>query len=153
MDQANTDEVSVWVEASPEVVWELVSDVERYGEWSPENSGGTWTTEPGLGATFTGSNKRGLMRWTTRCKVIEYERPSRFAFEVVESRTVWGYRVEEEDGGTRVTEWRARVGAPPLLVRMVTRSGLLGRDREALAIEGMRQTLERVKAVAEAART
>lgn len=152
-DQAKTDEVSVWIEAPPETVWELISDVERYGEWSPENSGGRWTTEPGPGAAFTGSNRRGLVRWTTRCTVIEYERPARFSFEVTESQTRWGYRLEAEDGGTRVTEWRTRFGTPPFLVRMIVKSGVLGRDRDGFVVEGMRQTLERVKTAAEATRT
>jgi hypothetical protein len=144
------DEVSVWVDASPETVWGLVADIERYGEWSPENTGGRWINEPGPGATFEGTNRRGFMRWSTQCTVVEYERPSRFGFEVKESKTRWGYRIEAENGGTRLTEWRVRFGLPPLLVRMVTKSGLVGRDRERIVVEGMRETLERVKTAAEA---
>ncbi len=146
---ADRDEVSVWVDGPPEAVWELVTAVERYGEWSPENRGGSWVGEPGLGATFKGSNKRGLMRWTTRCEVVEYERPSRFAFEVAESKMRWGYRMEAEDGGTRVTEWRVPVGSPPMLVRLVSASGLLGRSRDEEMVDGMRRTLERIKAAVE----
>src|SRR5262245_35364650 len=107
------DEVSVWVGARPEQVWDLVTDIGRYGEWSPENRGGVWAGRPGLGATFKGFNKRGILRWSTNCEVIEYERPNRFGFAVAESRMRWGYRLEPEAGGTRLTEWRAPVGQRP----------------------------------------
>lgn len=147
------DEVTIWIDASPEAVWELVADVTRYGEWSPENQGGRWDGEPGLGARFTGANRRGFMRWSTHCEVIEYDPPHRFGFEVAEARTRWGYRLEPERGGTRVTEWRTRIGRPPLPIRIVLATGLVGRDRERLMVEGMRQTLEKIKDTAESGRT
>jgi uncharacterized protein YndB with AHSA1/START domain len=143
------DEVTVLVNAPRESVWRLVTDVTRYGEWSPENQGGRWSGEPGLGAVFKGTNKHGVMRWTTKCTVIEYEQPSNFAFEVAESRMRWGYRLEEVDGKTKVTEWRDHVGEPPFPIRMIVALGLLGKPREQLLVNGMRKTLERVKQVAE----
>ena len=146
------DEVSVWIDAGPEQVWDLVTDIGRYGEWSPENRGGTWQGEPGPGARFKGSNKRGFMRWSTNCRVIEYERPGRFAFEVAESRMRWGYRLEPEANGTRVTEWRDHAGRLPLPFRVIEASGLLGRNREQNMVEDMRQTLQKVKSTAERSR-
>ena len=35
-------EVTKVIAAAPERVYELVSDLPRMGEWSPENTGGTW---------------------------------------------------------------------------------------------------------------
>jgi uncharacterized protein YndB with AHSA1/START domain len=147
------DEVSVWIDAEPETVWELVTDVARYGEWSPENRGGRWAGEPGLGAKFTGSNKRGVMRWSTHCEVVEYEKPSRFGFEVAESKMRWGYRLRPESGGTHLTEWRDHVAPLPLPFRIIAATGLLGRNREQLLVDDMRQTLEKVKSTAEKSRT
>lgn len=149
------DEVSTWIDAAPERVWPLVSDVSRYGEWSPENQGGRWangTARPGLGATFTGVNRHGFLRWKTTCTVVEYEENARFAFSVAESRTHWGYRLEPEAGGTRVTEWRDRRAAPPLPVRLLENSGLLGRPRDAWIIDGMRKTLDAIKKALEQGR-
>lgn len=83
------EEATIWVDAVPERVWKLISDPTRYGEWSLENVGGRWKSEPGLGATFKGRNKRGLARWTTTCTVTEYEAPSRFTFEVKDSAVRW----------------------------------------------------------------
>jgi uncharacterized protein YndB with AHSA1/START domain len=147
------DEVSTWVDAPPERVWALVSDITRYGEWSPENQGGRWdpgTVRPGVGARFTGSNRHGkVLRWSTHCTVIEYERNRRFAFSVAESRTRWGYRLVPESGGTRVTEWRERFGLPPRPLRWLEHSGLLGRPRDAWIVEGMRTTLDAIKRAVE----
>ncbi|WP_433172852.1 SRPBCC family protein [Actinoallomurus sp. CA-150999] len=143
------DEVTIWIDARPEAVWELVADITRYGEWSPENQGGRWSGDPGHGARFTGANRKGIMRWSTHCEVIEYDRPSRFAFEVNESRMRWGYRLEPQNGGTRVTEWNTPVGRPPLPIRIVEATGLLGRDRRQARLDGMRQTLQKIKDAAE----
>src|SRR4051812_47743664 len=113
------DEVSVWIEASPEEVWALVTDIGRYGEGSPENRGAQCGEELGVGVKFTGANRHGFMRWSTHCEVVEYEKPSRFAFQVRESQMRWGYRLEPENGGTKVTEWREEIGRRALPIRMI----------------------------------
>ncbi len=141
------DEVSTWVDARPERVWALISDVTRYGEWSPENQGARWATsmKRGVGAKFVGANKHGKLRWKTKCTVIEYQQNARFAFEVAESKTQWGFQLEEVDGGTRITQWRNRIGLPPLPIRWLENSGLLGKPRETWIVNGMKQTLEAIK--------
>ena len=35
-------EASIDIQASPEAVYDLISDLPRMGEWSPENIGGEW---------------------------------------------------------------------------------------------------------------
>ena len=45
-------EVAREIAATPEVVWALVSDLPRMGDWSPENDGGEWVkgaTGPAVG--------------------------------------------------------------------------------------------------------
>jgi hypothetical protein len=146
------DEVFTWVDAPPDRVWPLVSDVSRYGEWSPENRGARWaknTTVPCVGAKFTGSNRHGLLRWTTHCTVVEYEENRCFAFSVAESRMLWGYRLRAEAGGTTITEWRDRIRRPPAPIRLLENSGLLGRPREAWIVNGMRETLDAIKQAVE----
>ncbi|SHN38212.1 SRPBCC family protein [Actinacidiphila paucisporea] len=145
------DEVSIWVGAAPEAVWAVVADPTRYGEWSPENQGGRWQggAAPGPGAVFKGTNKRGVVRWSTTCTVLEYDAPKRFTFEVAESRMRWGYRLEPQAGGTLITEWREHAGPLPIPARIITASRLLGRDREQLMVDGMQATLERVKRAVE----
>lgn len=147
------DERSIDVAAPAEVVWDLVSDVTRSGEWSPESTGGRWwggATGPAPGARFVGFNRHGIVRWVTRCRVEECARPGTFSFRVAESRMRWGWRIEPTGpSSSRVTQWRERYARPNVLVRALTGSGLLGRDREKIMVDDMGDTLAAVKARAE----
>ena len=89
------------------------------------------------------------MRWSTACEVTKAERPSTFEWQVTQSGMRWGYRFEPDGAGTLVTEYRDKTQDTPFYVRLVQRSGLIGRDRERLMVAGMKATLERVKAAAE----
>jgi hypothetical protein len=148
------DEASVTIEAAPEQVWPLVSDVTRYGRFSPGNTGGKWimgASGPAVGARFIGFNKRGMARWPTNCKVIECEQSSKFAFQVFENKMQWGWRLEPtEDGGTLLTQWRHRVGEPIAPIRMFAKLLFRGKLDEEMC-DGMNHTLAAVKAEAERA--
>lgn len=103
------------VEAGPEAVWALVSDLPRMGDLSPENAGGRWlggATGPAVGARFKGRNRNGWRRWSTTVTVEECEPGRVFAFRV----SFWGvpvsrwrYDVVGEGTGTLLTEsWTDR---------------------------------------------
>lgn len=146
------DEVSVTIAAAPERVWSMVTDITRMDRWSPGSTGGRWTdgaTGPAEGARFTGSNKHGIMRWSTHCTVVECEPPRRFAFQVAENKSRWGWKLEPaEGGGTVLTQWRDRVGQPSLPVRAAALLIFRGKVDEAM-LDGMRRTLAAIKAEAE----
>src|SRR5215218_9290828 len=104
--------VTVHMGAPPDVVWELVSDVTRIGEFSPETFEAEWVdgaTGPVLGAHFRGHVKRngvGPVYWTA-CKVTACEPGKEFGFAVYGAgRPInnWHYALEAVDGGTDVTE-------------------------------------------------
>ncbi len=112
---------------SPERVYDLVSDPSRMGRWSPENLG---ADVPGadraayVGMSFVGQNKRGRLRWSTRCTVTAADPGERFAFRVHAiglrvpllpgAIATWDYRFESHGDGTRVTEiWNDRRRAWP----------------------------------------
>lgn len=142
------NEATVTIEADPSRVWETVTDITRMGEWSPECTGGKWVrgaTGPTAGARFVGSNAHGFMRWRTHCQVVLHEPEHRFAFTVAESGMTWGWRVEPEGDGTRLTQWREHSARTPFIGRIAVGSGLLGKDRERLMVDGMHRTLEAVK--------
>ncbi len=147
------DQVSVWMDASPDEVWDLVSDVTRIGEFSPETFEARWTrgsTRPEVGAYFKGHVKRngvGPTYWTL-CRVTACETEKVFEFAVgTDEMNVnnWGYRLEPKDGGTLVTEY-FRLGS-----NLPTRAYwlLLGPLRRRTNQKGMRTTLQRMKAVVE----
>ncbi len=147
------DSVAVWMDASPDEVWDLVSDVTRIGEFSPETCEARWTrgsTRPEVGAYFKGHVKRngvGPTYWTL-CRVTACETEKVFEFAVGTDEVNvnnWGYRLEPKDGGTLVTEY-FRMGS-----NLPTRAYwlLLGPLRRRTNQKGMRTTLERMKAVVE----
>ncbi|ANS79414.1 integral membrane protein [Serinicoccus hydrothermalis] len=149
-----TDEVTLHMAAPPEEVWALVSDVTRIGEFSPETVAGRWTggsTGPEEGATFAGKvvrNGRGPTYWTA-CKVTRLEPERFFEFSVGTKKVAinnWGYRLEPSGEGTDVTEYYRLEPVLPLRIYWA----LLGRLRGRTNAQGMRTTLERIKAVVEA---
>lgn len=147
------DEISVDISAPPEQVWGLVTDVTNMGRWSPECHRCEWqrgASGPAVGAVFKGWNKRGLMRWSTVSTVVVADEPSHFAWEVEQSRMRWGYRFEPAGDGTKVTEYRDEIGPKPLYVRVAYKLRLLGGDPDAIVRAGMKETLDRLKAAAEA---
>ena len=146
-------EVSLHMAAPPEKVWALVSDITRIGEFSPETFEARWTrgsTGPEVGASFKGHVKRngvGPTYWSP-CKVTACEPERVFEFSVgTDDITVnnWGYRLEAKDGGTLVTEYFRM--EPSLYTRVYWT--LLGALRGRTNRNGMRTTLERMKAVVE----
>lgn len=100
---------SIHVDAAPEDVYALVSDVTRTGEWSPVCTGCSWDegAGPEVGAWFTGHNAKNGREWDTRSRVVAAEPGEEFAWVVGGSYVRWGFALEPEDGGTRLTEsWR-----------------------------------------------
>jgi uncharacterized protein YndB with AHSA1/START domain len=98
------------ISAPPEKVWNLVADLPRMGEWSPENVGGTWvkgSSGPALGAVFKGNNRNGFRRWSTTVTVVACEPAKVFEFAVTSGPLAvanWRYEFEETSSGCRVTE-------------------------------------------------
>jgi len=65
------------IDAPAEVVWDMISDMTRMGEWSPENEGGTWlgsATGPAPGAKFRGLNRHGNKTWKSVADRAEHNR-------------------------------------------------------------------------------
>jgi uncharacterized protein YndB with AHSA1/START domain len=149
--------VSIDVAANPEIVWGLISDLAKMGEWSPECTGVKWAgaapgpAGPSVGAVFKGKNKIGFRRWSTKGTIIAAEPNRRIAWDVAALGLPvarWSYTIGPSDSGCRVTEsWEDKRGAIIKAVGPLT-TGV--KDRAAHNEAGMRTTLERLKAAAEA---
>lgn len=144
--------VSRTMDVPAERVWDLVTDLARMGEWSPENTGGQWVggaTGPAPGAVFRGSNRSGFRRWSTLATVVTWEPPRHFAFDVSAlgmKVSRWEYVVEPAGTGCRVTEtWTDRRGR---LLHALGRPVSGVADRAAHNRAGMETTLERLAAAA-----
>ncbi len=100
---------SIHVSVPPDVLYAMVSDVTRMGEWSPICRECRWDDGAGpvVGAWFTGRNETPERTWETRSQVVAADPGREFAWEVNNGWVYWGYTFEPEDGGTRLTEtWR-----------------------------------------------
>ena len=148
------DQVSLHIEAPPERIYDIVTDIAQMGRLSPECTGGRWlgdATGPAVGARFKGSNKRGIARWSTTNEVVAAEPGRRFSFETQQSAARWTYELEPDGSGTLVTERRELYKKRPTVAVIFTKLLLGGEDAHAEELrDGMRQTLERLKAIAEA---
>jgi Polyketide cyclase / dehydrase and lipid transport len=149
------DSVTVHMAATPEQVWAVVSDVTRIGRYSPETFEAEWldgATGPALGARFRGHvkrNQKGPTYWTT-ATVTACEPGQTFAFAVGapgKPLNVWRYDIVPAGDGCDVTE--SFTLSPTWWLRLYWT--LLGWARGKTNREGMRTTLERMRAELEAA--
>lgn len=157
MSRLPRDSVSIDVEAPPEKVYALVSDITRMGEWSPECRKCTWTkgaTGPAVGARFKAVNKGGRgPSWFNTPKVVAATPGREFAFNRsgpgIGSYT-WRYVLEPTATGTRLTESYEAERPLPAVMDWITRQWTGSADRDADLRAGMETTLARIKAAAEA---
>ena len=152
------DSVSVDIAAPPERVYELVSDITRMGEWSPECIRCTWTrgaSGPVAGARFKAVNKGGRgPAWFNTPAVTVAEPGREFAFNRhgpgIGSYT-WRYVFEPVPAGTRVTESFEAERPLGKVMTWVTMKWTGSKDRDEDLRRGMTTTLHRIKAAAETA--
>lgn len=158
---AFTVQASAYIHASPAVVFDHVSDVTRFGDWSPECVGGEWITPgPAPGARFYGHNRSPRYSWTTECEVLVADRPWRFEWHVITNAvpgtSIWRYEIAADGSRCRVTETFEMTALPhPLRAALERESDeqkaslLEGRKRELLP--GIEQTLAKLKTTIESA--
>jgi hypothetical protein len=141
---------TIHIEAQPQALWSMVSDVTRMGHWSPETHEAEWVdgaAGPTVGARFKGHNQRGRAKWSTTCTVTASDPGREFSFVVgtpEKPKTTWSYRFVASGSGTDVTEsWQAeRYG---FLSRLIT-----GPEKATTALnDGITKTLERLQGAAE----
>jgi hypothetical protein len=145
---------SIAVSASPEGLYDLVSDVTRTGEWSPVCTTCWWDEGASgqVGDWFTGRNVTPQRTWETRSQVAVADRGREFAFVVGGSLVRWSFTLRPVDGGTELTESWAFL--PDGLSLFAQRYGDAAQEqiaeRTRAAHEGIPTTLAAIKRIAEA---
>jgi len=110
------------VAASPEAVFEAITEPEVFARWFPDYRGARWLSPPPHG---TGSVREVKLRGlAVRERIVVYEPGQRFAFTITKmsrpllKRMVEDYRLAPtDDGGTRVVwtiAYRPRLAVRPL---------------------------------------
>jgi uncharacterized protein YndB with AHSA1/START domain len=144
-------QATIQIQAPPEKVYAMLSDVTRMGEWSPECVKAEWlggATGPAVGAQFKGHNKLNwLIRWSSTPTVTVADPGKEFTFATGKpgkEQTRWTYRFAPKDGGTELTESFEALtyGAFQKLTNKPEK-------RTAKLTADIQQTLERIKRAAE----
>jgi hypothetical protein len=144
-------EASVDIAAPPAAVWAQISDLRNMARWSPQTARSIPRGGEGLGARFLNINRKGLLVWPTRSKVVRYEDGTEIAWRVKENFTIWSLRLEPTaDGGTRLLQRReAPDGISDVSVRATNVAfGGVPKFNQTLQ-DDMRRTLLRIKAAVE----
>ncbi len=144
-------EVSIEIGADRETLYALVADLERMGEWSPENAGGKWQDggHGTVGDRFVGLNRVGEYEWSVPCEVTLAEPGEVFEWVTGPENDPlvrWTYRFAETGTSTTVTETWDVEKLPPSLE---SRTAEQLEKRSATVRAGMLSTLENLKAFAE----
>lgn len=152
MPTATQGSATVDIAAPATTVYDLVTDITRMGERSPECYRADWVDgTPGtVGARFRGRNRIGPIKWATTCTVTTADPGREFAFSVIggngREQTRWRYVIEATDGGCRLTESYEFVWCP-----IAARAAELPFPRNRQLRRGIRSTVEAIKAEAEGA--
>jgi hypothetical protein len=144
---------TVHVNASPEDLYEMVSDVTRMGEWSPVCRECWWDEGAGPyeGAWFTGRNETPERTWETRSQVVAAEPGRRFAWEVNNGWVYWCFTFAPYGEGSLLTEeWIfLPAGIAGFRERFGDQADAEIEKRRAAAESGIPATLAAIKKAAE----
>jgi uncharacterized protein YndB with AHSA1/START domain len=107
-----TAQARTWIDAPPERVWPLASDIGLMPGMSSELQSAEWldgATGAALGARFVGrSRHEALGEWAAISQVVEFEPGRVFGWAVGDPghpAAIWRFRLEPLDGGTELSEW------------------------------------------------
>lgn len=152
-------ESSIEIEAGPARVWGLVSDVCRMPEWSPQVistrlRNGYHRCE--LGTQFTNRNRDGRLEWTTHAEIVRFTAERDLAFTIQENWVIWSFQLDPlaEGASTLLTQRRETPAGISDFSLDLTDRFMGGQEAFTQTLrDGMRQTLQRLKATAEGRRT
>jgi uncharacterized protein YndB with AHSA1/START domain len=131
-------------------VWGLVSDLSRMPQWSPQCRMMKLLGPLRPGTRTINLNRRNMLFWPTTATITEVIPERKIAFRIPINTSVWSYELETTATGTRLVETRHAENGVRAVSTAVTKAALGGVDSfESELLEGMNQSLARIKAAAE----
>jgi uncharacterized protein YndB with AHSA1/START domain len=141
---------SIDVARSPAEVWDVVSDVRRTGEWSPECVRVVPLGRLRRGTLMLGLNRRGRVRWATLSRVTAFAPGREIGWVVLTNRSEWRYELRPTATGTSITQTRRTPRGEGRFALLFTRVLLGGQARHDGELErGMRDGLQRIATLVE----
>ena len=121
--------VSIDIPASPERVWELVTDITLMPRFSTELQSTAWVDgfdSAALGAQFLGTNRHpAIGEWTTTSYIVDFEPRKLFGWAVgnpEKPAAIWHFALTPIPEGTRLT-YTAQIGPGSSGVTMLIARG------------------------------
>lgn len=154
-------EVSLRVASPIERVWDLITDISRIHEFSPEVKDARWLDDGGpvVGARFVGTNRLGDFEWDRVCTIVEAQPPYRFAYVVGDRfdgspSARWAFELEPDGSGTVVVQRfshlpEGRSGTRLLADQAPDKAREIIETRREILESGMKTTLEALKEISE----
>jgi hypothetical protein len=148
---------SIEIRTTPERIYDLIADVTRMGEWSPECYRCEWLGNASVaqpGARFKGYNRSGMIRWSNVSEIVTADRGRELAWIMggtEKGYSLWRYTFEAMPDGALITE-SFRSLRHTLLGRLAALPLGGERRREVALRAGIEATLKRLKHAAESPR-
>jgi uncharacterized protein YndB with AHSA1/START domain len=143
-------QAEVEINAPVSTVWSLVSDLSRMPQWSPQCRVMKLLGPLRPGTRTLNLNRHNLLFWPTTSVITEVLPERKLAFRIPINTTVWTYELEPTATGTRLVETRHAEKGVTAASTAITKAALGGVDTfETALLEGMNQSLARIKAAAE----
>ena len=143
-------QAEVEINAPVSTVWSLVSDLSRMPQWSPQCRVMKLLGPLRPGTRTLNLNRHNLLFWPTTSVITEVLPERKLAFRIPINTTVWTYELEPTATGTRLVETRHAEKGVTAVSTAITKAALGGVDTfETALLEGMNQSLARIKAAAE----
>lgn len=149
---------TIRIDAPPERVWALITDVRRIVDFSPECIRVQWiggATGAEVGARFAGTSRVGAFEWTRNCTIVEVRERRLFSYEAWDEpdeapQSRWSFEITEDDAGTVLQQRFSHVPAGRSTVRLMAESDPAGAEstiaeRRVMLIDGTRRTLEAMR--------
>lgn len=153
------------ISCAPDVLWNLITSVERIGEFSPECAEAWWVDgfpAHAVGGRFEGRNRVEVegdtYEWTRPCDVVAYERPRHFAYTVGDRydgtpATRWTFRITPTDTGCVVEQTFEHLpdglSGARLQAEQADDAEALIAERRTMLRDGMTLTMERIRTLLE----
>jgi uncharacterized protein YndB with AHSA1/START domain len=140
------------IDAPPEVVWEVLGDVRRMPELSPELVRMIPLKKGGLrpGQWYLGVNRRKAVLWPSRSVVAEVEPGRKVSWDTKSSGARWIWELTPEGAGTRVVHRRPVPRRLTTLSNAFATAFLGGRTGHADELEeGMAESVRQLKQAVE----
>jgi carbon monoxide dehydrogenase subunit G len=122
--------VSTFIDRSPQDVFDFLSDPAIKHKWMPMLESAAWTSsgEPGVGSTVGAIMKMAGKETEMQLEITQWNVPNRYGYKILTvlfplKAMAHTFRLEPEDGGTRVSE----VGEFEMVSILRFAAGLMGK--------------------------